>query len=71
MSATQSGLLRGARRRAAVAVVLGSGLGAFADELTDSVAIPYAEIPGWPQSTAVGHSADSLLAGFAGRLTSR
>jgi purine-nucleoside phosphorylase len=39
-----------------VAVVLGSGLGAFADELTDRVDIPYAEIPGWPVSTAVGHA---------------
>jgi purine-nucleoside phosphorylase len=39
-----------------VAVVLGSGLGAFVDELTDPIAIPYSEIPGWPASTAVGHS---------------
>jgi purine-nucleoside phosphorylase len=39
-----------------VAVVLGSGLGAFADELTERVEIPYSEIPGWPCSTAVGHS---------------
>lgn len=39
-----------------VAVVLGSGLGAFADELTDAAAIPYREIPGWPVSTAAGHA---------------
>lgn len=39
-----------------LAVVLGSGLGAFADELADPVAIPYSQIPGWPVSTAVGHS---------------
>ena len=37
-------------------VVLGSGLGAFADELDDAVPIPYASIPGWPASTAVGHA---------------
>src|SRR5690348_9791161 len=37
-------------------VVLGSGLGAFADELTDTVAIPYGEIPDWPRSTAIGHA---------------
>lgn len=42
--------------RPRVAVVLGSGLGGFADELTDAVAIPYDEIPGWPRSTAVGHA---------------
>src|SRR5579864_4960896 len=39
-----------------VAVVLGSGLGAFADELTDRTEVPYAEIPDWPTSTAVGHA---------------
>ncbi len=42
--------------RPRVAVVLGSGLGAFANELTGSAAIPYTEIPHWPQSTAVGHA---------------
>ena len=31
-----------------VAVVLGSGLGAFAGELADATAIPYGDIPGWP-----------------------
>ncbi len=39
-----------------VAVVLGSGLGAFADELTNRTEIPYADIRGWPVSTAVGHA---------------
>jgi purine-nucleoside phosphorylase len=42
--------------RPRVAVVLGSGLGAFADELADRIEIPYSEIPGWPRSTAVGHA---------------
>jgi purine-nucleoside phosphorylase len=42
--------------RPTIGVVLGSGLGAFADELSDSVAIPYADIPGWPRSTAIGHA---------------
>jgi purine-nucleoside phosphorylase len=44
-----------------VAVVLGSGLGAFADELTDRTDIPYADIPGWPVSTAVGHAGKLAL----------
>ena len=39
-----------------VMVVLGSGLGAFADELADPISIPYSEIPGWPTSTATGHA---------------
>jgi purine-nucleoside phosphorylase len=43
-------------REPRVMVVLGSGLGAFADELADPIAIPYSEIPGWPTSTAAGHA---------------
>ena len=39
-----------------VAVVLGSGLGAFADSLKNPGVIPYSEIPGWPVSTAIGHA---------------
>ncbi len=50
-----------------VAVVLGSGLGAFAEELTNAIAIPYGEIPGWPVSTAIGH-AGKLVFGSLGDL---
>ncbi|MFP4482041.1 MAG: purine-nucleoside phosphorylase [Thermovirgaceae bacterium] len=39
-----------------VSVVLGSGLGEFAERLEDSVSIPYGEIPGWAESTAPGHA---------------
>jgi purine-nucleoside phosphorylase len=39
-----------------IAIVLGSGLGAFADEFDDAVGIPYGEIPGFKQSTAQGHA---------------
>jgi purine-nucleoside phosphorylase len=49
--------------RPRVAVVLGSGLGAFADSLDSATSIPYAEIPGWPQSTAIGH-AGKLVVGM-------
>ena len=42
--------------RPRVAVVLGSGLGAFADELADPTEFPYAAIPAWPCSTAIGLS---------------
>src|SRR5581483_11376056 len=51
-----------------IGVVLGSGLGAFADELADSVAIPYAEIPGWPGSTAIGHAGKLILGKLCGSL---
>ena len=53
--------------RPAIGVVLGSGLGAFADELTGRTDIPYPEIPGWPRSTAVGH-AGKLIIGKLGAL---
>lgn len=49
--------------RPSIGVVLGSGLGAFAKELTDAVRVPYAEITGWPRSTAVGHAGE-LVTGF-------
>lgn len=48
-----------------MALVLGSGLGGLADELESPVAIPYAEIPGFPVSTAPGH-AGRLVAGRLG-----
>lgn len=44
-----------------VALVLGSGLGAFGDEFADSIKIPYAEIPHFPQSTAIGHAGQLVL----------
>ena len=53
------------RRRAGVppttAIVLGSGLGDFADSLADAVSIPYDELPHWPASTVVGHSGRLVL----------
>jgi purine-nucleoside phosphorylase len=45
-----------------IGVVLGSGLGAFADTLDDPRETPYSEIPDWPHSTAVGH-AGKLITG--------
>jgi purine-nucleoside phosphorylase len=44
-----------------VGIVLGSGLGALADELTDAVAVPFAELPGWPPASAPGHAGRLLL----------
>ena len=47
--------------RPKVALVLGSGLGAFADEFADATKIPYSKIPHFPQSTAVGHAGQLVL----------
>jgi purine-nucleoside phosphorylase len=53
---------------APVAIVLGSGLGGFADDLTDAVEIPYEEIPGFARSTVQGH-AGRLVIGRVGDVT--
>lgn len=44
-----------------VGLVLGSGLNGLADQLSDRVAIPYADIPGCPQSTVPGHAGQLVL----------
>ena len=51
--------------RPKIALVLGSGLGAFADEFETPTRIPYAEIPHFPRSTAIGH-AGQLVVGKVG-----
>ena len=51
--------------RPKVGVVLGSGLGAFADTIANSVRLPYEDIPGFPKATAIGHAGE-LVAGVLG-----
>src|SRR5260221_11449229 len=51
--------------RPRIALVLGSGLGDFADTFTNAVKIPYAKIPNFPQSTAICH-AGRLVIGNVG-----
>ncbi len=50
-----------------VGIVLGSGLGGLADDLEEAVAIPFAELPGWPPATAPGHAGRLLLGRLGGR----
>lgn len=54
-------LLEQASLRPKVGVVLGSGLGAFADELGDAVRVPYSQIPSFPRSTAIGHTGQMVI----------
>src|SRR2546423_5871222 len=56
-----------AKARASVAIVLGSGLGGFADELTESTSLAYKEIAGFAQATVEGH-AGRLVIGKAGEV---
>src|SRR6185437_524423 len=62
--------------RPRIALVLGSGLGAFADDFASAIRIPYAKIPHFPRSTAIGHAGqlvigkvgDVPVAGMQGRV---
>jgi purine-nucleoside phosphorylase len=54
------------RLRPTVAVVLGSGLGGFADEMADAVRVPYQEIPHFVRSTAIGHAGQLVIGNIAG-----
>jgi purine-nucleoside phosphorylase len=47
--------------RPKIGLVLGSGLGGFADSLADATRIPYAEIPHFPRSTAIGHAGQMVI----------
>ncbi len=47
--------------RPGVGLVLGSGLGAFAEGVQDATVIPYRDIPGFPHSTAVGHKGELVV----------
>jgi purine-nucleoside phosphorylase len=49
-----------------IGIILGSGLGEFASQVEAATAIPYAEIPHFPQSTVVGHSGHLVLGRIAG-----
>lgn len=58
------------RRRggsAEAAVVLGSGLGDFAEKLADPIVIPYGDLPHWPASTVIGHSGRLVIGRVGGK----
>ena len=54
-------ILRKTKLRPQIALVLGSGLGAFADEFRNATTIPYAKIPYFRRSTAIGHAGQLVL----------
>jgi purine-nucleoside phosphorylase len=54
-------ILKKTKLRPKIALVLGSGLGGFADEFANAVRIPYAKIPRFPRSTAIGHAGQLVL----------
>jgi purine-nucleoside phosphorylase len=59
-------LLSQTKFRPKIGMVLGSGLGAFADQLTSATRIPYAQIPTFPRSTAIGHAGQMVIGNVGG-----
>ena len=51
----------------AAAIILGSGLGDFADSLADAVTMPYAELPHWPASRVIGHAGKLVVGKSRGK----
>jgi purine-nucleoside phosphorylase len=50
-----------------LAIVLGSGLGAFADEARDAIAVPYLDVPGFPAPTVEGHTGRLVVGAIEGQ----
>jgi purine-nucleoside phosphorylase len=59
-------ILSKTKLRPQMALVLGSGLGAFADEFENATRIPYTRIPNFPHSTAIGHAGQLVLGSVDG-----
>ncbi len=49
------------RLRPKIAVVLGTGLGSFAERLTNATKIAYGQIPGFPRTTTIGHAGNLMI----------
>ena len=60
-SAAAKFILSKTKLRPRIGLVLGSGLGAFADEFANATKIPYKKIPHFPQSTAIGHAGQLVI----------
>lgn len=50
-----------------VGLILGSGLGDLADEISDPIAVPYDEIPNFPTSTVAGHKGQLVYGTLSGK----
>jgi purine-nucleoside phosphorylase len=58
-------VLRKTKLRPRIGLVLGSGLGAFADEIPGAARIEYGSIPNFPRSTAIGHAGRMVIGNVA------
>jgi purine-nucleoside phosphorylase len=57
----------GVREVPQIGVVLGSGLGDFANSLTEAVTLPYGQLPHWPVSRVIGHDGKLVVGRSRGR----
>ena len=55
------------KRHPEIAIILGSGLGKLADRIEHPTIIPYSDIPGFPQSTAIGHKGNLIIGELGGK----
>ncbi len=65
-SAAAAYVSNGTKLRPRIGIILGSGLGEFADAIDDATVLPYSEIPHFPQSTVEGHSGRMVIGTVAG-----
>ncbi|MES2176860.1 MAG: purine-nucleoside phosphorylase [Gemmatimonadota bacterium] len=65
--AAESIRARGGSEVPVAGIILGSGLGGLASRITEPVAIPFAEVPGFPTATVVGHSGKLIVGKLGGR----
>jgi purine-nucleoside phosphorylase len=71
VEAAAAAVLARCGERPQTAIVLGSGLGDFADTLEDAVSTPYDALPFWPSSTVVGHAGRLVVGRVATRTAGR
>ena len=55
-------------RQPELGIVLGSGLGKLAENIEDSIVIPYGDLPDFPVSTAVGHKGNFIVGKLGGKM---
>ena len=62
-------ILHKSQHRPKLGIILGTGLGALASDIKDSVVIPYNTLPNWPTSTVKGHAGRLVVGNLEGRPT--
>ena len=62
-------ILDKSQHRPKLGIILGTGLGALASDIKDSVVIPYNTLPNWPTSTVKGHAGRLVVGNLEGRPT--